>query len=502
MSGTTSVGDHTVARVLRSFVVVGFDTEVTVSGLPAGSVRAVGPVSRVADLVTAANEARGDYFAVQRAPLPPSWLVDAAALIEQDPRVGAVVVVGRDTAPDADVFAEAGPGLVVPVRLLHAVGGLHATTSDSPGLGAEPDLQWRLAARGYRVAALPIAAAGSFPRRLPLSTRLNVLVDNLEPETLGRALPALVLAAVTSPLRAHAVATETLDLQRSPGHDDVGTVPVPAESLAGAHEIVDFSKALPLVSVHRTQTQLARRLSDRAMASQIVPYLVATAEQAGVTAEIAAGFPGGLRLETALRTLVLVDGSAEDTDGWLGDLRRSLGGEVTVLAASDATSTDGDRADVILLAGVQLRSVPWAAPLAVPVAVDLSRSDLQSELESEPPGLVRGSERVGRRAELLIETLARADLVVVRDEDQRDVALGLLAGAGRLNDLVYDEDASLRSLVDVLDAQHLATWCARPRRAVDLVRTFLAPDTVGAPSTGRVRQLSGTLRRAIGRGAS
>lgn len=488
---------------LRTFLVIGVGTAPATGGLPPASVRSVGPFSRVADLLKSAAAATSDYVAIQRATLPACWVRDAALLLEEDPALGAVVVVGTELpGGDLATFGEAGVGIVVRLRHLVEVGGLSNPGGHHLGLGVEPDLQWRLAARGYRIAALPVGPVGSYPAALPLECRLTILFDNVERATLERTLPGLVVAAVTSPLHAYGTDTAALDLQRSPGGDDVGTLPVDARALTGARTVTELSASLPELVVRRQHSQGTRRVSDRVLAPGLAGFVEATGRTAGITDEIAAAFPFGIDPAPTMRVLVVTSYEDASPGGErLAQVLGALDGEFRVHRPGEPVPPGyADWPDAVILEGAYLRAVPWVAGLTVPVLVDLSNWSVGRALEAGYPGLFRSGSTKGIHTHRLLETISRADLLVVADEDHRDGALGLMAGCGRLNDLVYDEDASLRTVVDVLDADGIARWCRRPRRAVDLVHTFIPKDPP-EPSKAEVAvsRATVTVQRALRR---
>ncbi len=491
----------------RTYLIVGYLMTPRATADPASpSIRLVGPVDTVDALIGATSNPVTDYVAVQRVPLPDGWIFDAAQMMEHDLSVGAVVVVGPDTPRGTVVFAEAGAAVVVRAGILSDLGGFHVSQTNLDAQGAEADLQWRVSARGYRVVALPVGPEGCFPRPLRLPVRLALLIDNLELDTLSHALAPILLATVTGPLRSHGINTAMLDLQRSPGGDEADSVGMDTRALSGAREVVELSRMVPDRVAYRRAAQATRRVTDRVLGKEIAAYLERTASLAGVDSEIAAALQSGNSARPQLRTLVATS-YAEGTPGYerISRLVERLDPDFTVLNVPDVGALDPAAlaelasVDVIILEGVYLRAVPSFASLPIPLVVDLSCWEFQEDLYSEPPGLVRRTGRVGTHSALLAETVSRADLVVVSDDDQRDVALGLLAGCGRLNDLVYDEDASLKTLVACLDEAQLAAWCANPRRAADLVDTFLLRDVTAGP-TGIAARLTRPLRRLLQRG--
>ena len=92
-------------------------------------------------------------------------------------------------------------------------------------------------------------------------------------------------------------------------------------------------------------------------------------------------------------------------------------------------------------AGVTLLDVPGLAFTRLPLLVDLRGTDLLA--------LMRNAARTDGPGAALADLCERADAVVVDDDRSRDILLGALAGAHRVNDAVYDSDPSLSELIAV-----------------------------------------------------
>lgn len=456
------------------------------------SVAVTGEVSGL-EIRRALEFSQADLIAIVRSPqdLDPRWLRDAVRRFA-DPRVAAVTLVAGDGSDRRVLLAE-GAATVMSLAALREVGGLWWTFDDG---GLEQDAQWRLNARGWDVLAVSgLVRDASRTRRLGLAVRLALLVNNLEAANLERVLPAMVVAAVTAPLREHDVPTRVLDLQRSPGGDDVGTVAVPTVALSGVEAVNGFAALLPRARDSRAVTQETRRLSDRMIAPLIHEFIEETwASIGGARSLLEDAFPES----SGPPNRVLLATAADPRDGqgigtWVTTVARRLADDAHVrcvavrdnlvleLRAGDwREPVDGgdDVAcwpDAIVFEGVYLRSLPWTAAAGVPILVDCTHWPYEEDLANEYSGLTMMMDDHGVHAHLLNETLSRADFTLVADTAGRDRMLGLMAGLKRLNALVYDEDHSLHNLVDVLDLttlDQLVSWCRTPRRAVDLVRSF------------------------------
>lgn len=498
---------------LRSILLLG-GLEPRVSRVPPEritfrSVVAAGAAEPSGEEVRRAFEtSRHDRLVVVRdaAGLPEDWLWQALMLLE-DP-LTASVVVGPDGRGDDEVIAVPGSATVFRSEALREIGGFWWPFDNE---GFEEDAQWRLVSRGYRVER--IAAPGAAERSLASSTRLALLTNNLGQEALERLLPLAVMAAVAGPLRTAGVDTDVLDLQRSPGGDDIGTLSIPRDALEGVRQLDAYGDLLPDVAATRRETQQSRRLSDHVLAGPISAFLEDTWSQlGGIPPEAEAAFGRGFESREPLHALMIGPGAPDAGAGiseWETEVATHLRVSVTHLSASTGKvhewadgawnpvigSTESVRscADLIILEGVYIRAVPWVSAVSTPILVDCTHWPFEEDLRSEHSGLTSRPDDHGVHAHLLAETLARADKILTSTESRRDFLLGHLSGIKRVNPLVYDEDHSLRSLVDTLSAEDwsaLTDWCARPARAVDLVRSF--EKTV--EPIGRVRKAGHRVR--------
>lgn len=460
-----------------------------------------------------------DYVAILRDPLglPVSWLSEAVDLLEV-PDCGAVVF-GPEGRSGDELVAATGSAYVFRLEALREIGGFW-WPFDFGGL--EEDAQWRLVTRGYHVHR--IALREYVPRTLSTSTRLALLVNNLEQSTLESFLPGLVIAAVATPFRAGDVDTSVLDLQRSPGGDDVGTFALPFAALAGVENVDTFAQNLSSLSETRRETQQTRRQSDRVLATAVMAFIDDCWASVGGDRELLErAFPPVLASQTRLRALVVGSNAPAGPAGnedWVTRISRVIARDVEVRHYAAATGdvhewVDGvwelssstttqlsSWTDLAIFEGVYLRSVPWLSAGSAPILIDCSHWSFESDLEREYSGLTDRPDDHGIHTHLLTETLARADKIIAADERQRDFLLGVLAGIQRLTPLVYDEDHSLRALVDTVDQdlEVFLEWCRTPRRAVDLVRSF--GRSVPSHETGGLasRARDSLVSRFVGRG--
>jgi hypothetical protein len=430
-----------------------------------------------------------DLVAVARVParLSYGWLEAAAGALDRS--AGAVILTAADT-PLLGSPCPVGAATVFRGSILREMGGFLPAFDLA---GTVLDALWRVQARGYDVVALNgLVQEGTVVESPPLDLLLALAASNLEVDNLRGLLPSIVMAAVTNPLHAAGVDTTALDLRQSPGGDEVPTLPVPAGALDGVWQVDAFTNAVPRVERCRAIAQATRRLSDRYLADRISVLIDGLWERVnGDRAFLEQALGGAFDAAPTMHGLVVVEGDDRSGIQTADRAVTALGGtmRLRLLDLSDYTWRDwdgsawgdpspaGDRdieewPDLVLLSGAQIRKVPWLLRTQQPVLIDATHWAFEADLASEFPRLAPPGP--GSGAEVLTETFARADHILVRDAEQRDVALGIMAGLSRLKPNVYDEDNSLNNLVAVVEADPVASlgWCRRPRRALDLVQSF------------------------------
>ena len=127
------------------------------------------------------------------------------------------------------------------------------------------------------------------------------------------------------------------------------------------------------------------------------------------------------------------------------------------------------RADIVIAQGWVLGGRPYLTTDDKLVVADIYDPMHLEQLEQ---GHEAGSDEGRRRAvqgavSILNHQLRRADLMVCASEKQRDLWLGQLAGLGRINPRTYDQDPTLRALLDVVP---FGLPAARPQRTKPAVR--------------------------------
>jgi hypothetical protein len=376
------------------------------------------------------------------------------------------------------------------------------------------DLGWRLNLLGYRVRYVPgsvayhkhhasIAKFGAFRETYLLERNaLMAMVKNYDDETLAAALPAAMALAVRRALARGKVDATSLDLQRSPGGDDVGTLELPKVALTGTYAIDHLVANLPSLLETRRDLQARRRRSDR----ELFPLFREPIEPAlGIPSYLEAHDAlvdafGIAELFRARHRILVVTGepllevmAGPAIRAW--EIAKALAPEhdVRLLSTSGAkvshpdfqvTAAGGTRlrehtdwADVVIFQGLLLDEAPWLVGsdkiLVADVYDPMHLEQLEQARDLGPGGRALAVRETTR---ILNEQLARADLALCASEKQRDFWLGQMAAQGRVNATVYDEDATLRSLLTVVPFGIDDTPPVQQRHAIKGTVPGIGPD--------------------------
>lgn len=350
------------------------------------------------------------------------------------------------------------------------------------------DLGWRLNLLGHRVRYVPGSLAfhkhhvtikkfGDFRESYLLERNaLLSMVKNYDDETLARTLPAALALAVRRSVARTGVDATVLDLQRSPGGDDVATIEVPKMALTGPYAIDYLVEQLPSIMATRRDLQARRRRSDRELfplfreplepALGMPSYLQAhdaLVEAFRIGEHLSArhrilivtGEPLGERMAgPAIRAWEIAVALAEEHDVRLvstAGAHRTSSAFAVEYAAGTGLREPTDWADVIVFQGFLLETAPWLKGSSKVIVADVYDPMHLEQLEQ-----ARDLGPAGRRNALAVTThalneqLRRADFLLCASAKQRDFWLGQLAGQGRISPAVYDEDASLDNLIAVV----------------------------------------------------
>ncbi|MCC2320205.1 glycosyltransferase [Cellulomonas xiejunii] len=464
------------------------------------------------------QHATGEYVAFLNNDARPDrgWVSAAVEVLEQDPTIGAVASkvldwegrlvdyvdgsltwfgmgykrevekpdTGRWDTPK-DVLFGTGAAMFVRAELYREVGGFDERFFM---FYEDVDLGWRLNLLGHRVRYVPGSVAfhkhhvtmkkfGDFRESYLLERNaLLSIYKNYDDESLARALPAAMALSVRRSLARAGVDATALDLQRSPGGDDVGILEVPKMGLTGTFAIDYLVEQLPSLIETRRDLQARRRRSDRELfplfreamepAYGMPSYLEAhevLVRAFGIEEHFTArhrvlvvtGEPLLERMAgPAIRAWEIARALAPDHDVRLvstGGARRTSPDFSVEYAAGAGLREPTEWADVIIFQGFLLETAPWIKDSDKIVVADIydpmHLEQLEQAKDLEPRERVRA---VAETTYALNEQLRRADFLMCASSKQRDFWLGQLAGQGRVSPAVYDEDAGLENLLAVV----------------------------------------------------
>jgi GT2 family glycosyltransferase len=349
------------------------------------------------------------------------------------------------------------------------------------------DLGWRINLAGLRVRYLPnsivyhrhhasIKKFGSYREQYLLARNALVTIyKNFSDETLAKVLaPALLLAVHNGVLLGEADAAE-LDLQRSPGGDDVPTLELNKLTMTGAYAVEYLTRNLPALTEQRREIQRSRVRSDAGLAKLFGDLLkptspVAEYHAAWINAINSFGLSDGVLRRTrvavvtadtlskqmagpAIRAFHIAETLADDNDVKLVSTTRC-----TLDTAEFECSQVTDKqlrsvvawSDIVVFQGYVMHQAPWLAESGKIIVVDIydpmHLEQLEQSKADEPN---TRAAHIAATTQALNNQLLRGDFFLCASEEQRHFWLGQLAAVGRLNPANYDRDSSLRSLLTV-----------------------------------------------------
>jgi len=446
----------------------------------------------------------------------PEWVAEAVAAFEADSSVGSVAskvldwdgklidyVDGSLTwfgmgykreveKPDSpafdvpkDVLFGTGAAMFVRAELYREVGGFDERFFM---FYEDVDFGWRLNLLGHRVRYVPTSIAyhrhhvtmkkfGNFRESYLLERNaLLAMYKNYDDVSLAKALPAAMALSVRRSIARTGLDASSLDLQRSPGGDDVGTLEVPKMALSGPFAIDYFVDQLPSLLKSRHALQALRRRSDRELFPLFreaiepaygMPRYLAAHEVLMAAFDIVEHFTARHRILVVTGEPLLDRMAGPAIRAW--EIAKALGPEHEVRLAStggvkithpnfEVLAAGGsalreltDWADVVVFQGFLLEAAPWLRRSSKIIVADVYDPFHLEQLEqARDLGSEGRANSVRETTRILNEQLRRADFLMCASEKQRDFWLGQLAGQGRINPSVYDEDQSLDSLISVV----------------------------------------------------
>ena len=383
-----------------------------------------------------------------------------------------------------DVLFGTGAAMVMSASVFREVGGFDERFFM---FYEDVDLGWRLNLLGWRVRYEPRSIAyhrhhvtmkkfGEYREAYLLERNaLLSLYKNLDDESLARALPGAMALAVRRSLARTGTDASVLDLQRSPGGEREERVEVDKMSLTGPYAIDYFVDHLESLTASRRDLQARRRRSDRDLFPLFrhpiepaygFPSYLAAHEQIVAAFGIDTHFVSRRRVLVVTGEPILPAMAGPAIRAW--EIARALSPEHEVKlvstagakvdhpdfevahVAGDSLRAATDWADVIVFQGFLLEGAPWLKDSTKVLVADVYDPMHLEQLEQgRDLGPIGRAVSVRETTRVLNEQLRRADFLLCASDKQRDFWLGQLAGQGRVNPAVYDEDASLDSLIAV-----------------------------------------------------
>jgi len=243
--------------------------------------------------------------------------------------------------------------------------------------------------------------------------------------------------------------------------------------LTGSTGAVATTSAAALARADRARPAVSarRRVRDRALWARFGPALRQPTDPAMQAALAASGL--GAALDRPPHVLVITpDVLAPAMAGpaiRAMELGRALAGIATVEVVStvrcdlddpvlrtahltgDGLRAAVERSDVVVVQGNVLDVEPWLEATDRPIVVDLyDPIHLEVLEQSRELPLAHRRRTVGFVRDTLARQIARGDFFLTASEKQRDLWIGHLAFAGRVNATSYDRDPSLRRMIDVV----------------------------------------------------
>jgi glycosyltransferase involved in cell wall biosynthesis len=121
-----------------------------------------------------------------------------------------------------------------------------------------------------------------------------------------------------------------------------------------------------------------------------------------------------------------------------------------VAAGSTELASLVRQADVVFAPTSVVRRHPEVAASDIPVVIDMYIPTHLENLERGGRGTEEYRRDVSHQVSVINEDLGRGDFFLCASERQRDFWLGSLSHAGRVNPATYDDDPTLRRLIDVV----------------------------------------------------
>ncbi len=396
-----------------------------------------------------------------------------------------------------DLFFACGGAMLIRRDLFLGVGGF------DPAFVAyfeDVDLGWRLHLAGHKVWYEPAATVrhlgSTTGKRFPVEQRytlseanaLRALIQNYEERTLNKVLPLSLFLMAQRAVQQGQVERDSYRFGVSRAEDaPMGDESEPAMSRIATGIVVAMAEVaddLPRIMARRREVQATRTISDEELFSQfplrlenfLFPWreTVLTQEHLmtgfDLTPPLRPAFGNRLLIITherigsrmagpAIRAWEMAHALADTFDVALACYgtpeRESPDVRLLPYEASTPDSRELQQyiagADVVLAMGTLVSRFPILHGVNKPLIVDLYDPFELEKLAQFPTIAPELRDGVDRESEQDVAMISRAgDFYICASERQRDFWMGLLLGAGRLNQHTYAQDHEFRALIDVV----------------------------------------------------
>jgi GT2 family glycosyltransferase/glycosyltransferase involved in cell wall biosynthesis len=398
-------------------------------------------------------------------------------------------------ADESDVLFATGAAMICRAQVFANVGGF----DDRYFMFFEDvDLGWRLWLLGWKVRYVPDSVA--FHRHHASASRLRqwrehyllernalfTIYKNYDDDNLTKILPAALALAVRRGVVLGGDDPHALDLgvtqkgpqALKPGEADAptDTAEVSKQTLAAAYAVNAFVEALPELEASRQAVQKARQRTDAEILRLFRRPLLANVGEAGFkksfdsvtsTFGIAETFSERHKIVIATGDTLTPKMAGPAIRAW--EMARALSREhdvelVTVGKCSVShprftvrSVNDGELrrlekwCDIFIFQGFLMHEHPFLRASNKVIVVDVYDPFHLEQLEqARDKGEAFRRQVVHSSTAVLNDQLMRGDFFMCASDKQRDFWLGQMSGLGRVNSVVYDEDETLLSLIDVV----------------------------------------------------
>jgi GT2 family glycosyltransferase len=396
---------------------------------------------------------------------------------------------GKPASPlentSCDVLFASGAAMVVRADVFRHVGGFDERFFM---FFEDVDFGWRLWLLGYRVRYVPgsvvyhrhhatAARFGAWREHYLLERNaLFTIYKNYDDDNLRAVLPAALLLAIRRGISIGGDDPRALDLAADAPANEGELVTVRRQTVAPTYAIDAFLDALPELDASRRELQADRRRPDHEITPLFGTPLKPNIEEPRFLegfATVNRIFDPAARLARRRRVLVATGDvlqpkmagpairawhiarvlSAEHEVRLVSPHESTLSHpDFPVMQADDRQFTELEAwADVIVFQGNLMRQYSAFRDTKKIVIADVY-DPFHLEVLEQSRHLQHDARRFAVRSstEVLNEQLMRADFLMCASDKQRDFWLGQLAGVGRINELNYDTNERLSSLIAVV----------------------------------------------------